>query len=307
VSAGRGSAGTRAAGGTGGTDGAGPPPLDGAARSRVRDALVDGVAAAVAGAVAGDLVEVSLPVLRRARSRPATLGLPEPAFAWKPAFVRRSLGLAAVRACAEGRFRGPAEAVRPLAEEAVDEWRRTGWRTFHWEPWFAGLDAGARAVVLAGATTWATPMWTAADWAALGPRAVIGGVDDLWTCPGPRTVRLRARYEARVHPTPTPARPDGCGVARAEAGPVLVSVSGGTPGDGWADDLAFLALVAGVHAPDRPVPSRVVGLWPESGLRRTVGIDESVLTAAAGRVASVVAVLAAAPTGRATVSSGTGG
>jgi hypothetical protein len=302
VSTGRGAAGTRAAGGTGAD---GTSPLDEAIRSRVRDALVDGVAAAVAGAAAGDLVEVGLPILRRARSRPATLGLPEPAFAWKPAFARRSLGLAAVRACAEGRFRGPAEAVRPLAEEAVDEWRRTGWRTFHWEPWFAGLDAGARAVVLAGATTWATPLWTAADWAALGPRAVIGGVDDLWTCPGPGTVRLRARYEARVHPTPT--RNDGCGVSGAEVGPVLVSVSGGTPGDGWADDLAFLALVAGVHVPDRPVPSRVVGLWPESGLRRTVGIDESVLTAAAGRVASVVAVLAAAPTGRVTVSSGTGG
>ena len=38
----------------------------------------------------------------------------------------------------------------------MSEWRQTGWRTFHWEPWLAGLPAGARAVVLAEAVTWAT-------------------------------------------------------------------------------------------------------------------------------------------------------
>jgi len=284
--------------------GAGTPPLDDAARSRVRAALVDGAAAAVTGMPTGVPVEVTLPVLRRARSRPGTLGLPEPAFAWKPVFARRSLGLAAVRACAGGRFRGPAGAVRPLAEEAVDEWRRTGRRTFHWEPWYSGLDAGARAVVLADATTWATPLWSAADWAGLGARAVVGGTDDLWTCPGPRSVRLRARYEARVHPAP--ARPVGCGADRPEPGPALVSVSGGTPGEGWDDDLAYLALVAGMRDPGRPVPSRVVGLWPEPGLRRTVEIDESVLTAAAGRVASVVGLLAAATVDHVTVPAGAG-
>jgi len=278
---------------------AGPPPLDDAARARVRAALVDGVAAAAAGMAPGALVEVTLPVLRRARSCPGTLGRPEPAFVWKPVFARRSLGLAAVRACAAGRFRGPSEAVRPLAEEAVDEWRRTGRRTFHWEPWYAGLDAGARAVVLADAATWATPLWSAADWTGLGARAVVGGPDDLWTSPGPGSVRVRARYEARVHPAP--ARPVGSGADRAQPGPALVSVSGGTPGDGWDDDLAYLALVAGVHGPGRPVPSRVVGLWPEAGLRRTVGIDESVLTAAAGRVASVVGLLAAATVDHVTV------
>jgi len=287
------------------TAGAGTGPLDDAARWRVRAALVDGVAAAAAGTAAGVPVEVTLPVLRRARSRPGTFGLPEPAFAWKPVFARRSLGLAAVRSCAAGRFRGPAEAVRPLAEEAVDEWRRTGRRTFHWEPWFAGLDAGARAVVLADATTWATPLWSAADWTGLGARAVVGGADDLWTCPGPRPVRLRARYEARVDPVP--ARPGGSGVDRTEPGPTLVSVSGGTPCEGWDEDLAYLALVAGLHDTGRPVPARVVGLWPEPGLRRTVEIDESVLTAAAGRVASVVGLLTEATVDRVTVPAGAGG
>ena len=118
-------------------------------------------------------------------------------------------------------------------------------------------------------------------------------------------MRLRARYEARVHPAP--ARPDGSGADRPQPGPALVSVSGGTPDEGWDDDLAYLALVAGLHDPGRPVPSRVVGLWPEAGLRRTVEIDESVLTAAAGRVASVVELLAAATVDRVTVPAGSAG
>ena len=256
-----------------------PGDVSDAARSRIRDGLVEAVASAVGGLPPGDLVEVTVAVLRRARSRPETVALPDAPFAWKPAFARRSLGLAAVRACAEGRYRGPAAAVGPLAEHAVEEWRRTGWRTFHWEPWFAGLGAGARAVVLAEATTWATPLWASADWVSLGSRAVIGGPDELWTCPGPRTVRLKGRHEARVAP----------GVVGT--GDALVSVSGGTPGEGWAEELGFLALVAGLRSPEQPLASRVVGLWPEAGLRRTVDVDESALTAAADRVAATVALL----------------
>jgi len=235
--------------------------------------------------------------VRAARSRPESLALPPPPFAWKPVFVRRSLGLAAVRACAAGRFRGPAEAVGPVADQAVDEWRRTGWRTFHWEPWFAGLGAGARAVVLADAATWATPLWASADWAALGGRADVGGTDDQWTLPGAGAVRLKARWEARVRPAPV-GSPTG-GAERPSAGPALVSVSGGIPDDDWVHDLAYLALVAGLHEPGRPVAARVVGLWPEAGLRRTVGIDEVVLDAACDRVVAVVARLAAlAPSAR---------
>ena len=196
-----------------------------------------------------------------------------------------------MRACANRRFRGPAEAVGPVADHAVDEWRRTGWRTFHWEPWFAGLGAGARAVVLAEATTWATPLWASADWTALGARAVVGGADEVWTCPGPRTVRLKARCEARVGPEPS-GIDAGDGTSPPVAGPALVSVSNGVPGDGWADELAYLALVAGLGVPGQPVPARVIGLWPESGLRRTVAVDEEALAAAVDRVVAVVSLRA---------------
>ena len=265
------------------------PTLDEVVRTRVRDELVDAITTEVDGLPPGEPLEVSLVSLRRAHSCPEAVGQPESAFVWKPAFARRSLGLAAVRACAEERFRGPAEAVGPLADRAVEEWRRTGWRTFHWEPWFAGLGEGARAAVLAEATSWATPLWASADWVALGRRADIGGPDDLWTCPGARTVRLKGRWEARVSPASDGA--SGSDECHAGHGPALVSVSGGSPGAGWAEELGFLALVAGLQAADRPVASRVVGLWPESGMRRTVGIDGPVLAAAAERAVATVSLV----------------
>jgi len=238
----------------------------------VCDRLVGGLTT-TAGDLTGPPVEVTLSSLRRSTTDPDSLARPDGPFAWKPAFVRRSLGLAAVRACADGRYRGPAEAVGPVAAEAVDEWRRTGWRTFHWEPWFAGLGVGARAAVLAGAVTWATPVWASADWAALGDRAVVGGADDLWTCPGVPTVRLKGRCEARV-------------------GPALVSVSCGAPGAHWAEELGYLGLVAGLSDPDHRLPARVVGLWPESGDRRTAPVDEALLVAAVDRVVAAVDLVA---------------
>jgi hypothetical protein len=277
----------------------------------VRARLVEGVARATAGAAgdaaggaaggaAGDRrTEVGLPQLRRARYRPERLGRPDGPFRWKPAFVRRSLGIAAVRACATGQFRGPADAVGPLADRAVEEWRRSGWRTFHWEPWFAGLGPGGRASVLGEAACWASPVWGALDWARLGPAAELGRPDDRWTVPGADAVRLRGRSEARVAVAGSDGRRSGVAA--------LLSVACGCPGDGWRDELAFLALVAGLAAPSLPVPVRAVGLWPESGDLRAVEIDAAALGGAADRViatvaaVTVVAVTDAAVTGRTAV------
>jgi hypothetical protein len=254
--------------------------------------LVEGVGRATADLRPGDLIEVTLATVRRAHSCPATVGLPEPDFVWKPAFARRSLGLAAVRACAEGRFRGPATAVGPLAGHAVDEWRRTGHRAFHWEPWFAGLGPGGRAVVLAEATTWATPLWAAFDWSEVGSRSLVGGADDLWTCPGPGTVRLKGRSEVRIGPGADGRGPDEPGQSAGTT--TFVSMSGGSPGDGWREELGYLALVAGLSPSERPGPSRVTGMWPDAGVRRAVAVDEALLVAAADRVVATVALISAA-------------
>lgn len=255
-----------------------PPDLEMAdgALGRVRDRLVAGVADAAAGSVPGATVEVDLRLLRRARYRPDRLGAIEPPFSWKPAFVRRSLGLEVVRACAEGRHRGPAAAVALVAEGAVDEWRRTGWRTYFWEPWLAGLDPGARAVVLAEAVTWATGVWSAFDWPAIVGDARFGGPDDRWSLPDDGTVVLKGRVEARVQ--------------QPGARPTLLSVASGGPEDGWRNELAYPALVAALAAPDRPVAARVVGLWPDSGHRLVVEVDEAALAGAVDRVVDAVAV-----------------
>jgi hypothetical protein len=260
-------------------------------RAMVRDRLISGIAPVADRLAAGTQVQITLALLRRARSDPEALAHPEEPFAWKPAFVRRSLGLAMVNACLDGRYRTLAEAAGPVAAEAVSEWRQTGWRTFHWEPWMAGLPAGARAVVLADAVTWATALWTSFDWSAFPGRPRVGGVDDQWICPAVRSVRLKSRAELRV-PLGRPLVRSSSGSDPAPSPVALVSMAGGTPHETWPDELAFLALVAGLRSPTRPVPARVVGAWPDAGTYRTVEIDLAALTRAADRVITTVSALA---------------
>ena len=238
---------------------------------------------------AGDQVVVTVPTLRQALVDPDRLARPEEPFRWKSAFVRRSLGLAVVEACASGRFRAPARAVGPIADEAVAEWERTGWRTFHWEPWLAGLTSGARAMVLADAVGWATGVWSLLDWRSLASDAQVGGAYDQWVSPAPRTIRLKARSEVRV---PIPGSdPDTAHEPTSGPRTALVSVSGGCPTPGWADELAYLALVAGLRSTSRPVPARVMGLWPDAGIHRCVEIDAVALDRVTDRVVATVAAV----------------
>ncbi len=265
-----------------------PPPvsIDDGARLAIRDRLVSAIRPVVERLAPGDDVLVDLPLLRQARTCPERLAAPPEAFAWKPLFVRRSLGLAIVRACVTGRFHTPMEAAGPISGEAVAEWERTGWRTFHWEPWFAGLADGARASVLADAVTWATPLWLALEWTSIPSLPEIGGVDDQWSCPAPRPVRLKGRCELRVA---LPEERGGPGEAARRLQPVaLVSMAGGRPGGPWAEELAFLALAAGLRSSSRPVPARVLGLWPDCGAHGTVDITADLLLKAVDLVVDTV-------------------
>jgi hypothetical protein len=262
--------------------------VDRTARVALRQRLIARLVPLVVPLPAGDPVVVTLPLLRQARTRPASLATPEEPFAWRPVFVRRSLGLAAVEACASGRFRTPIEAVGPVACEAVGRWEETGWRTFHWEPWLAGLAPGARAMVLAEAVGWASSLWSSFDWSVMDPRPQIGGSDDQWVCAASHAVRLKGRSELRV-----PLADPGPGTTSSGGRDTvaLVSVSGGCPPQTWPEELAYLALVASLRSPSRPVPARVVGVWPDAGSDRTVEIDEGVLVAAADRVVATVAAV----------------
>ncbi|HEV3280970.1 MAG TPA: hypothetical protein VG032_05110 [Acidimicrobiales bacterium] len=263
-----------------------PPAVDGTDRTRIRHRLVEGVTREVERLPGGEHLVITLPMFRRALARPDLVLGPGDPFAWQPKFVRRSLGLAVVEACAEGRFRSPAEAARPIAGEAVEEWGRTGWKALYWEPWFAGLEPAARAVVLAEAVSWATALWTSFDWDLLGDRLRLGGPDDQWVIPGPRTVRLKGRRELQV-----PTVPPGADGSRPEPGPLaLVSVSAGTPTPTWSEELAFLAVVA-LRSDSRALPARVAGLWPDAGTHRIVEIDQPALERTVDRLLAVVATL----------------
>jgi hypothetical protein len=74
----------------------------------------------------------------------------------------------------------------------------------------------------------------------------------------------------------------------------LISVASGIPATGWESELGFLALVASLRSPARPVPSRVVGLWPEAGDHRSVDITPGILTTAVDRVIACIAAVVGA-------------
>ncbi len=260
------------------------PAVEGTERDHLGRQLLAGMASEVGRLPEGEQLEITLPWLRRALARPDLLPAPGEPFAWQPKFVRRSLGLAAVSACAVGRFRTPAEAVGPVAAEALAEWARTGWKAFHWEPWYAALPPAARAAVLAEAVSWATSFWTSFDWTVFGDRLRVGGPDDHWVLPLARTVRLKGRCELRV-------RPEGSEPAGARSSGVsLVSLAGGTPTPAWRDELAFLAVVL-LRPSSRPVPARVTGLWPDAGEARVLEIDRHALEHCIERLVAAVATL----------------
>jgi hypothetical protein len=104
-------------------------------------------------------------------------------------------------------------------------------------------------------------------------------------------VILKGRSELRV---PLPGPPVPAGVATVGGSTALVSVSSGCPGATWAEELAYLALVVGLRSPTRPVPARVLGLWPDAGIHAAVDMDDAVLTAAAERVIATVDAVAVA-------------
>ena len=193
----------------------------------------------------------------------------------------------------------------PVSDEALAAWQRTGWRTFHWEPWFAGLAPGARATVLADAVSWATPLWSAFEWGAIAQLPVVGGVDDQWSCPAPRAARLKGRSELRV---PLATVQAGSGVGdRGNQPEALVSMCGGRSRAAWPEELAFLALAAALRSPSRPVPARVLGLWPDSGAHSVVETGPEVLMAAVDLVVSTVDAVVSARLGEATGAGGVTG
>ncbi len=63
--------------------------------------------------------------------------------------------------------------------------------------WLAGLAPAGRAAAAAEAVTWATRLWCALDWSALGSRPIVGR-DRWWDSPHSALLALRSRAEVRA-------------------------------------------------------------------------------------------------------------
>jgi hypothetical protein len=202
----------------------------------------------------------------------------ESPFEWSARTARRALGLAAVRTLVAGETRSPVEAVRQRLAESV-RWVRDGSAAASpLDRWVAVLGPAGRAVVAADAVTWATRLWCALDWTALGALGAppLVGRDRWWDSPHSALLALRSRAEVRT----------GVGQLVVLTGPRRASVR---------SELALVTLVDALRAHGSVAPARVVGWWPDSGRLVRVEPHPAVLTLACDAIAQVLGSDGAAP------------
>lgn len=206
--------------------------------------------------------------VRAALHRDAADRFAPPPFAWSARTARRALGLAAVRLLVAGGACSPVEAVQARLDESA-RWVHEGSPcASQLDRWVAGLSPAGRTAVGAEAVTWATRLWCAVDWAALGTPPIIGR-DRWWDSPHSALLALRGRSEVRSD--------------RAN----LVVLSGPRR-DSVRAELALVTLVESLRTRGGDVPGRVVGWWPDSGHLVRVEPEPAVLSLGAEAVALVL-------------------
>ncbi|HXA72979.1 MAG TPA: hypothetical protein VNV83_01925 [Acidimicrobiales bacterium] len=192
-------------------------------------------------------------------------------FAWSTRTARRTIGLAAVRSLLAAEARTPHDAVQARLADSEREVRDGGRTVSQLDRWVAALPDAGRSAVAAEAVTWATRLWCALDWPALGLPLVVGR-DHWWDSPHSALLALRGRADVRT---------------RAAH---LVVLSGPRR-ESVRAELALVALVEALRAraDAEPAPGRVVGWWPDSGHIVRLEPHPSVLALAADAVALVLA------------------
>lgn len=198
------------------------------------------------------------------------------AFRWNAATARRTIGLAAVRACVERRATSPADAVGLVMSDPYgpDGVKSAGAASC--ADWIIGLARPARSVVQAESVTWATRLWTAVDWHRPDVVPEVGPPDRWWRHRRPVRVAMRGRCDVRF---------------RTPAGPALLTMLGGTPAPEDRLALCVAALVDALAHP-QDVPARVAGWWPDCGRAWFVEVDTRTLASTATAVVTVVGQLA---------------
>ena len=209
---------------------------------------------------------------RLAMRHPERCALEAEEFHHSAPVVRRAVGLAAVNRCLRTGAASPGvvmDDVLEVGDEQVAAERGAPRSVPWWTTWFAGLGRAGRAVVAAEANTWATALWTSVQLERLA-RPVVVGSDDWWSPAGARNLSLHGRSDVR---------------AQLGQRSVLITVEPGTP-DAQTTEVVFPTLVAVVANEARPLPGRVLGIWPACGQVRMVDIDATALRQCAERVVS---------------------
>lgn len=249
-----------------------PEQLD----QRLRHHLARRLAAAAPSRAHGPLRLDSWRVLNPVRDPQAT------PFSWSPITSRRLLGATAARLVIDGLQATPLLAVRSEMARLLGIAAREPARPRSLAMWLHEAPRGLRAQVLADATTWATELVTLLDWPRLGG-ATVAGADPVWAVPGAPWITLRARRDVEVP------------LAEIGGARALVCLRSGRPSSSAAADLRIVALGDALTKVDRPVATRVIGVWPAAGRSLSLEVAPSDLTQAARDVVAAASLLRTAP------------
>jgi hypothetical protein len=227
---------------------------------------------------AGDRLQVDVFKVLVAHRHPDRCMAADDPFVASPRLCRRALGVAAVSRCVRGLSPNPAVAVAEVLQGGLEDASvasttaavKAPW----WAEWYAGLPGGGRAVVRAEAVAWATQLFTALEWGRIPRPPVIGGRDDWWQCPDEPKLVLQGRADVRSFDRRRPA---------------LLVVGTGRCRTDWRVELGYPGLVASLVRDTHATPSRVVGVWPQSGQVRVLPVDLITLRATATALVAAVA------------------
>ncbi len=205
-------------------------------------------------------------------------------FEWSPDAARRPIGLEVVRAWVAGTSSlsaATADVIERIASRRRSHAREAKDADATLSFWLRSLPAGARGVVQAEALRWATHLITALDWPAITQRPVTIGYSEVVTEPRSNVV-IAGRADLRVQLDR--GTTEGRGDLSAAA---FFVMGGGHPTSSSPLELGLVAVASALARRD-PVPTRVVGWWPECGRALVVGIDDELVSSTIGAVASAL-------------------
>lgn len=209
-------------------------------------------------------------------------------FEWSARGARRVIGTAAARAWS-ARGIDPLTAAADEVDRLCDRAARGLCRQGSLGPWLASVPAPVRAVCVVESASWATSLIGIVGSRDPDARVALGVADAWHEVPG-APITLHGRRDAVAAAT--------CDVERLS----VLRLRDGAPGARAEVGLLVDGLVEALSAPERALPARVVGCWPDAGVSIVVTFDDDATRVAARAVVAAAVGLAATtqPTDQAT-------